>query len=687
MAHLLADETLKDVLCRVLDVPDTDFASVAPTSPFALRQFSNSDVLLVCKRWMRVATPLLYHTVVLRSVAQAQSLARALKKNPEFGPFLKKLRIEGAFGASVGKIMLAGSAFISDLVLSFALASGDNVTSMCAALASLRPRRLILIGTPGFGRLATRNLSDSLMKVLPCWTTLTCIVFPGRYLRISPWTRDVLASTQNLQEVVVDGGLASGGAHKARSALVKILSSLPSVKTIRVNAESLVAGLDVPGQIIAFGDIYAKMVFPDPVVGDITPESFPYGRQISIHSAPLPVQRGIWKRILQHVVFNAPTWPARRGTSAFIGIPSENQDLTSVPGAHRLMRVCQMFKDIVVELAVHAVALTTPGRWNTFASLIDARPALALSTRGLFLASPSVNETFERSILMRLSNVRRVAIDSMRMIDADKFHINSLLLLAETAWSSLEQLEIRSLDNAPISSPLRFSKLIRLQVGGFDYRLGTPVWDLPALEELDLDHAGGSILRSMIYAELPRLRFFTVQGDQDWSHGRLVDKNGDTVYPFLRKHGSKLLEVRMQSCRPDLVLSSCPNIRVYRLSDAQLYEPPFDKVKTPQTSLISMELPCYLNYVRNRQGNIHNTAWEALFNSLAIGRGDGATPSADCLFPSLVDITISSWTWPTTPQEIQQSKMVKWAEGIHSKGIKVLAQDKTPWRPRLKHGR
>ena len=52
-AHKLADETLKDILAYVLDVPDEDFASCSHASPFALRQFSTADFLLVCKRWFK----------------------------------------------------------------------------------------------------------------------------------------------------------------------------------------------------------------------------------------------------------------------------------------------------------------------------------------------------------------------------------------------------------------------------------------------------------------------------------------------------------------------------------------------------------------------------------------------------------------------------------------------------------
>ncbi|TFL02274.1 hypothetical protein BDV98DRAFT_618396, partial [Pterulicium gracile] len=55
-------------------------------SPFSIPSgFSSSSVLLVSKQWMRVAAPLLYHDIVLRSSAQAQALTRALTRHKEFG--------------------------------------------------------------------------------------------------------------------------------------------------------------------------------------------------------------------------------------------------------------------------------------------------------------------------------------------------------------------------------------------------------------------------------------------------------------------------------------------------------------------------------------------------------------------------------------------------------------------------
>ncbi|KAH6880962.1 hypothetical protein BKA70DRAFT_171229 [Coprinopsis sp. MPI-PUGE-AT-0042] len=56
-------EIINDTLSSVLDVPDKAFASTTWILPFSYYELTTSTVLLVCKAWLHVATPLLYHNV------------------------------------------------------------------------------------------------------------------------------------------------------------------------------------------------------------------------------------------------------------------------------------------------------------------------------------------------------------------------------------------------------------------------------------------------------------------------------------------------------------------------------------------------------------------------------------------------------------------------------------------------
>ncbi|KAJ6568874.1 hypothetical protein B0H19DRAFT_874572, partial [Mycena capillaripes] len=73
--------------------------------------------LVVCKDWLRVATPLLYNVVVLRSKSQANALEKVLQKHAEFGRFIKKLRVEGGYGLAMHTI-LKSAPNITDIFLS-----------------------------------------------------------------------------------------------------------------------------------------------------------------------------------------------------------------------------------------------------------------------------------------------------------------------------------------------------------------------------------------------------------------------------------------------------------------------------------------------------------------------------------------------------------------------------------------
>jgi hypothetical protein len=140
---LLPDEIISEILSPALKVSDEVFSDTSDISPFANYSESTSAYLLVCKSWLRVATPLLYNVVILRSKAQAKALSLALSKNGQLGHFIKKLRVEGGYGAPM-RIILKCSPNISDLFVSLEIYSSDNTSGFCKGLPLINPSRLIL---------------------------------------------------------------------------------------------------------------------------------------------------------------------------------------------------------------------------------------------------------------------------------------------------------------------------------------------------------------------------------------------------------------------------------------------------------------------------------------------------------------------------------------------------------------
>ena len=188
MSPDLPDEIISEILSPALKVADEVFSDTSEKSPFTDYSESSSAYLLVCKSWLRVATPLLYNVVILRSKAQAKALGSSLSKNKELGRFVKKLRVEGGYGAPMGPILRL-SPNISDLYISFEIFSADNTAGLCSGLPFISPTRVILRDS-NYKRLANKmtvNLEVALVKAIAKWDRLV------RFSSSAPVGSDIFA--------------------------------------------------------------------------------------------------------------------------------------------------------------------------------------------------------------------------------------------------------------------------------------------------------------------------------------------------------------------------------------------------------------------------------------------------------------------------------------------------------------
>jgi hypothetical protein len=173
--HHLPDEILSEILSPALKVRDEDFSNTSDSSPFATYTESSSSMLLVCKDWLRVATPLLYHVVVLRSKAQAKALGESLSKNKDLGRFIKKLRVEGGYGTPMYTI-LAGSPNLTDLFLSFDILASDSTAGLCKGLPLINPTRLIAHDLRPKKNKMVETLICQLTNLMPKWNHLVYLL-------------------------------------------------------------------------------------------------------------------------------------------------------------------------------------------------------------------------------------------------------------------------------------------------------------------------------------------------------------------------------------------------------------------------------------------------------------------------------------------------------------------------------
>jgi hypothetical protein len=96
---------------------------------------------------MSIATPLLYYVVVLKSKAQACALERIFRKRKEHGTHIKKLRVEGEYGAVMHTIIVSAPN-TTHLCLSLGIRSSDNISGLCSAPSFKNPSCLVIPTPP-----------------------------------------------------------------------------------------------------------------------------------------------------------------------------------------------------------------------------------------------------------------------------------------------------------------------------------------------------------------------------------------------------------------------------------------------------------------------------------------------------------------------------------------------------------
>ncbi|KAJ7671844.1 hypothetical protein B0H17DRAFT_1335396, partial [Mycena rosella] len=165
MSVILPDEIVSEILSPALKVSDELFSDTSDVSPFADHSPSTSVYLLVCKDWLRVATPLLYNVVVLRSKAQSNALKKDLRSNPAFGQFIKKLWVEGGYGMAMHTI-LQSAPNITDLFISLTIWSSDGTQGLCKGLPLVNPDRVITVDPQQHGKTLKNKHLSALLKVL-----------------------------------------------------------------------------------------------------------------------------------------------------------------------------------------------------------------------------------------------------------------------------------------------------------------------------------------------------------------------------------------------------------------------------------------------------------------------------------------------------------------------------------------
>ena len=178
----LADELIRLIMEPVFIVSENYFAANGPFSPFATVSQSTGEFLRVCKQWMRITTPLLYETVVIRSRAQAYSLNLALSRCPDFGRFTRRLRLEGVYGDFLTPDIYETMPNVKQLCFTETISQKDNINGLQRAFKLFDVERVVLTLHECYGTQANRargRLIEGLRDaIITRWSNLVCNLQP-----------------------------------------------------------------------------------------------------------------------------------------------------------------------------------------------------------------------------------------------------------------------------------------------------------------------------------------------------------------------------------------------------------------------------------------------------------------------------------------------------------------------------
>ncbi|KAJ7465145.1 hypothetical protein FB451DRAFT_1262775 [Mycena latifolia] len=645
MAGHVPDEIIHEILCPALRVPDEAFSATSRDSPFVSVVESSSAFLLVSKSWLRVGTPLLYNVVIIRSKAQAQALAIALRSNPDLGRFIKKLRVEGGYAISMHKILQASNN-ITDLFIALDIAKSDNACGLCRGLPLIDPVHVILYSPRYWIGKEEAKLVEVLQECIQKWKNLT--VFDITHLMDgSPSLSSIyhaLKNAKSLNTLIISDSDANLFQEPEVPRYILTIATNPSLQHIRPKPRPTrdVKGSDFVQALRQHVRLQALFELMDPPTGPpiIEPPTIPFFYPAALAADP-ELEDRIWSRVLYY----------------FINDLSSRYYLHSNILAPLL--VSKKFARLGIPHLYESPVIKTAHARQRFAERLDQQPSLGLSVRRLSLRY--FNEyQFLTSILSR--------IPSLVELVCAYFTVTWKVFndICNMTGSTLRTVQVPVEKSTIPVSPDILSQLPRLRCFTWNSEIvfktapelisgGT----FDALVDLSLEAFDPSFLTVLTLLELPSLRIVTFSANS--TGGNL----------FFEKHSKKLLELTVSIPQIDShtpILRHCPSLTVLGISSDSKSIPRELSEKHACLERIVFKSPKYFSL---RQGQ--KAKFDAFFSHIDRTQ-----------FPALREIQHPGCTWPTTEHEISKSHWVTWAETLLEHNIHLVDEKGGRWRPRLK---
>ncbi|KAH7103109.1 hypothetical protein BKA62DRAFT_828692 [Auriculariales sp. MPI-PUGE-AT-0066] len=720
MYSKFADETLSMIFTAALYIDEDDFLNWKTAGgPFDKRDYSTSDILLVCKQWLRVSTPLLFHSVVIRTVAQAQALAKALKLNPEFGVMVRNLRIEGACGASV-RSFLGYMTALDTLCISVNIWPGQAARALplFEALEDVNPRRLALCDAFGEGRYykGTISLHPVCVAIRDHWTNLSSAVLPNAAFN----NAELVHNIRSLKHLATHWPISAwnylgGQGTLLRRTVEDIFVSIPKLQSLELIHDGLAQDVLVkeaePAQIDDSNPVLSRITLASEAsesvnialmlkeaVASALAQSLA-GKSLTSQPAlitALPALRhAIWELILRHVVASDQC-PS--------GVASWAKTIS-----RQVAKVCKLFETIITRLTFEylSFACQPPAaqhemRWVS--SKLVSSPRLGSRAIGLVVPSYGEHLVNRHQILITFCQLESLTIDAIS--------VDMMLLFADVAGLSLTRMSIHGLlptkrqahasvspdqdgdtnqdassshsEMGPASGVTLTFRALRSLAFSPSYRFSPAApgsawepesvqWILPELQALEINtHAFCEWLipEGFEHSEIPKLRKLNLKMTGSKPENTKMHK---PYHNLIRAVGDTLEEAGLPYWLAREAFKSCTKLRelkVYDIVDSTYadWSRAFRCQCIPERLQI-LSLPALNNtHYYNRSCFKKWSTLQEVFDKKS--------------FPALEEICLTDYRWPTESRVVH-SVTVEWSEPLLQRGIRLLDADRRPWRPRL----
>ncbi|KDQ59080.1 hypothetical protein JAAARDRAFT_192632 [Jaapia argillacea MUCL 33604] len=653
MADKLPDELIKEILAPVLRIPEDMFTDMGAKSVFCRlnSQAGVCTLLLVCKRWLRVATPLLYEIVILRSKAQAQALSTVLTTSKTFGTFIRKLRVEGGYGAAM-KTVLSAAPNITDIYLSLYLWSDDNVSGLCRSLPSINPRLVILFDVSNEVRdnANTRKLTKTLGEcILSHWSRMEVFC--------SPFVLTTRAAYIDRRQIL----------QKRDQQIVDSLVTAPKLQCLVYN--EYYGSVQEFSRYLPRPNCLRRVEFKSPCTEGFMAAVNKDDKLVHlVHflaASPTKASPGI----IQANPFYAPLSTASEVARSKFGLVFSNSPW--VPTSLLALPILYTYPVILKRTS-----------FQRFCDRISEDPRLGTFVRSLFVSagggSPLGTEDCMTDVAPLMPNLCRFYCPRAAFfLDPPIISTRAFELLVQTAGSSLVTFRNVIVRDSELCSSYRFStlgdfKALRFldwsSIVTFEFRPDelSPT-ALASLEQLKLTTYSKSMIKLFTHLRLPCL----TQVD-------IGSTSGLSEMPFFEKHGSKLLTLEFCSETNIPVFDLCPNLSTvrYRLRhiapEIEQFSCNADHINLTKIIVLRSSGFCS-SPLMTVTPKVHQE-WTKFFQDVNLTR-----------FPSLSEIKITDIAWPTTEREISKNPWPQWSETFQMKwNVHLTDGDGRVWTPRLK---